>query len=209
MCTPLSRPQNWHLAICNRHVGDPAQMTVDPAALLDPAYLDRLAARIDPPRAAIPGRRMLPAAIRSGSRAIDGEGCAVAYIQSLYFDFGSGVVLPETGILWQNRGISFTLDGEGPRALRPALCRFIRSVPRSPSSTTAGSWSMAPWAATASHKRRRRSSPDTPCSARICRPSVTAPRWLLGRRWANEGATLKLEGRFDPALVAQLRDCRA
>ena len=36
--------------------------------------------------------------------------------------------------------------------------------------------------------------------------AVTAPRWLLGRRWADEGATLKLEDRFEPALVAQLRD---
>ena len=36
--------------------------------------------------------------------------------------------------------------------------------------------------------------------------SVTAPRWLLGRTWGEESTTLKLESRFDSALVQQLRD---
>ncbi|WP_336341151.1 gamma-glutamyltransferase, partial [Stenotrophomonas muris] len=36
--------------------------------------------------------------------------------------------------------------------------------------------------------------------------AVTAPRWLLGRTWGEDSVTLKLESRFDPALVAALRD---
>ena len=36
--------------------------------------------------------------------------------------------------------------------------------------------------------------------------AVTAPRWLLGKTWGEETMTLKLESRFDPALVAALRD---
>jgi gamma-glutamyltranspeptidase/glutathione hydrolase len=36
-------------------------------------------------------------------------------------------------------------------------------------------------------------------------PAVTAPRWLLGRTWGAESTTLKLESRFDPALIEQLR----
>jgi len=35
--------------------------------------------------------------------------------------------------------------------------------------------------------------------------AVSAPRWLLGRTWGDESTTLKLENRFDPALVAELR----
>jgi len=51
--------------------------------------------------------------------AIDGKGCAVSVIQSLYFEFGSGVVLPRTGIVWQNRGASFRLAADGWNALKP------------------------------------------------------------------------------------------
>ena len=35
--------------------------------------------------------------------------------------------------------------------------------------------------------------------------AVTAPRWLLGKTWGQESVTLKLESRFDPALVAKLK----
>ena len=56
--------------------------------------------------------------------AIDAKGMAVSYIQSIYWEYGSGCVLPRTGMLWQNRGISFSLDpgrrqpaGAGPQAL--------------------------------------------------------------------------------------------
>jgi gamma-glutamyltranspeptidase/glutathione hydrolase len=34
--------------------------------------------------------------------------------------------------------------------------------------------------------------------------AVTAPRWLLGRTWGEESVTLKLEARFDPAVIEQL-----
>jgi gamma-glutamyltranspeptidase/glutathione hydrolase len=66
--------------------------------------------------------------------AIDRDGLAVSFIQSLSWEFGSGVVLPRTGIVWQNRGLSFSLDrhalnalapGRKPfQTLNPALARF-------------------------------------------------------------------------------------
>ncbi len=45
--------------------------------------------------------------------AIDGSGLAVSFIQSLYWEYGSGVVLPKTGILWQNRGMAFLARPQG------------------------------------------------------------------------------------------------
>ena len=66
--------------------------------------------------------------------AIDAKGLAVSYIQSIYWEYGSGCVLPATGIHWQNRGTSFSLDpaavnplqpGRKPfHTLNPALARF-------------------------------------------------------------------------------------
>jgi gamma-glutamyltranspeptidase/glutathione hydrolase len=66
--------------------------------------------------------------------AIDRQGRAVSFIQSVYWEWGSGVVVPGTGICWQNRGISFALDpkalnhlqpGRKPfHTLNPSLARF-------------------------------------------------------------------------------------
>ena len=52
--------------------------------------------------------------------AADASGLVVSYIQSLYWEFGSGCVLPATGVLMQNRGASFSLD---PKALESARAR--------------------------------------------------------------------------------------
>jgi oxamate amidohydrolase len=51
--------------------------------------------------------------------AADASGLIVSYLQSLYWEFGSAVVLPTTGVLMQNRGSSFSLDGGALNALEP------------------------------------------------------------------------------------------
>ncbi len=67
--------------------------------------------------------------------AADASGLVVSYIQSLYWEFGSGCVLPRTGVLMQNRGASFSLDpGAAQRAgARPAAVPHAQSR-RSPCS---------------------------------------------------------------------------
>ena len=56
--------------------------------------------------------------------AADATGLVVSYIQSLYWEFGSGCVLPATGILMQNRGASFSLDPNALNALAPGRRPF-------------------------------------------------------------------------------------
>src|SRR5207342_1675049 len=56
--------------------------------------------------------------------AADSSGLAVSYIQSLYWEFGSGCVLPKTGVLMQNRGSSFSLDPKALNALAPGRLPF-------------------------------------------------------------------------------------
>jgi gamma-glutamyltranspeptidase len=189
----------------NRHIGDPGQMTTDLASLLDPAYLDRTASGIDGARAH-PWEPEAAGGDTVWLAAIDAQGRAVTSIQSIYYDFGSGVVLPETGILWQNRGIAFTLDGQGPRALRPRALPFhtlSSSIAQFADGRTMVYGAMGgdgqPQTQAAIFSRYAMFGHEL-------QAALSAPRWLLGRRWANEGATLKLEDRFDPALVAQLRD---
>jgi gamma-glutamyltranspeptidase/glutathione hydrolase len=99
---------------------DPAFRDVPVAALLGSDNIRRLVARIDPRRAARPA----PATNPSGGgtvylAAVDGQGNAVSLIESNYAGFGSGVVDPETGIHYQNRGSYFSLDPAHPNVLEP------------------------------------------------------------------------------------------
>lgn len=191
-------------AIRDRDITDPAYMTVDPQNLLAPDALDRMAAAIDPRQAAPWGKGLGPAdTIWMG--VIDRDGVAVSFIQSIYHEFGSGVVLPASGVNWQNRGCSFSLDpaarnpltpGRKPfHTLNPALARFDdgRTLvygnmggdgqPQSQSAVFSriALFGMNPQAA------------------------ISAPRWLLGRTWGQTSDSLKLEARFSDETVAALR----
>jgi gamma-glutamyltranspeptidase/glutathione hydrolase len=117
------------LADVERHVGDPADMEVTAEQLLDPGYLAAHAASIDPARAIDP-RAGAP---RDGGTvyvaAADADGMMVSFIQSNYNGFGSGVVVPGTGISLQNRGAGFTLEPGHPNRVGPAKRPFHTIIP--------------------------------------------------------------------------------
>lgn len=96
--------------------------------LLDPARLAARAGAIDMGRA-LPW----PQPYRHGDTAllaaVDGEGRCASLLQSLYFDWGSGVVAGETGILWQNRGAAFSTDPESPNLYQPGKRPFYTVNP--------------------------------------------------------------------------------
>ena len=185
-------------------VTDPAFMKVDPRELLASARLDALVRSYDPTRAAPWGRRTDPGdTIWMG--VIDAQGIAVSFIQSIYHEFGCGVVLPESGINWQNRGCSFSLDrahintlepGKKPfHTLNPALAHLDDG--RLVAYGTMGGDGQPQTQATIFNRVRHFG--DSPQQA------IARPRWLLGRTWGKPSDTLKLESRFDPGVLAQLR----
>lgn len=187
----------------NRWLGDPAGMGADPAAFLASASLGAEAAMVDMQRAA-----PWPEGARPGDTvwmgAADSSGCVVSYIQSVYWEFGSGVVLPESGVMWQNRGASFTLDA-GPNALEPGRLPFHTLNPalaRLNDGRTLAYGTMGgegqPQTQAAVFTRHVMFGQDL-------QAAVDAPRWLLGRTWGEASTNLKLEARFDPALVDALR----
>jgi gamma-glutamyltranspeptidase/glutathione hydrolase len=186
------------------HVGDPATMVADAQALLDDgAALDRMAAAIDPARAA-PWPHPPALGDTTWFGAADARGQVVSCIQSTYFEFGSGIVLPQTGIVWQNRGCSFALDGDGPNRLRPgarpfhtlnpALARFDDG--RVMAYGTMGGEGQPQTQAALFTRYALFGAP--------LQAAVDAPRWLLGRTWGDQSTTLKIEAGFDLALYAQL-----
>src|SRR5262245_3693212 len=93
----------------DQYVADPAAMRARVSELLDRGYLAERARLIDMTRAQSPGHG---STARGGTvylTAADASGMMVSYIQSNYQGFGSGVVVPGTGISLQNRGYGFTL----------------------------------------------------------------------------------------------------
>ena len=61
--------------------------------------------------------------------ATDAQGCSVSILQSTYFDWGSGVVAGDTGVLWQNRGAAFSIDPRSPNAIAPGKRPFYTLNP--------------------------------------------------------------------------------
>jgi len=112
-----------------RHVGDPRAMTLTQAQMLDPAYLKRRAALIDPKRAQDFGPGHLPQGGTIYLTAADESGMMVSFIQSNYMGFGSGVVVPGYGVSLQNRGHGFTLDRSRANVVAPGKRPFHTIIP--------------------------------------------------------------------------------
>jgi gamma-glutamyltranspeptidase/glutathione hydrolase len=185
-------------------IRDPATMDVDAASLLSDEAIGRMAAAIDAARA-LPWPHKASPGDTVWMGAIDGEGRAVSFIQSLYWEFGSGLVSRRTGMLWQNRGVSFSLAEGHPNrlapgrlpfhTLNPALARFDDG--RAMVYGTMGG----------------EGQPQTQAAvfARYAwlgmglQQAVTAPRWLLGRTWGSLASSVKLESRFPPPLIGRLQ----
>lgn len=125
----------------DRWVADPAFGDVPVRTMLDPAYARERAATIVPGRT--PSRvesGIAGAATSQGAQgqddgdtvyltAVDGQGNAVSWIQSLYSSFGSGLLEPETGIVLHNRGALYVMDPGHPQVVAPRKRPFHTLTP--------------------------------------------------------------------------------
>lgn len=104
-------------AIAHAQISDPRFMEVYPEELLDPDFLARKARSIRMGRAANFPLRLLSEPGTVYLTAADANGMMVSFIQSNYMGFGSGVVIPATGISMHNRGCGFTLQKGHPNCV--------------------------------------------------------------------------------------------
>lgn len=96
------------------HLADPRCVDVDAAALVNDG-LDEMADLGSVQH----GPALVPHGDTVGVAAADDDGYAVSLIQSVYAAFGSGLIDPSTGILFHNRGTSFSLDDASPNVIAP------------------------------------------------------------------------------------------
>ena len=113
----------------HRYVGDASTMRVAPGALLDRGYLRERARLIDPARAQHFGPGTPPQGGTVYLATADASGMLVSLIQSNYMGFGSGVVVPGTGISLQNRGAGFSLEPAHANEVRGGKRPFHTIIP--------------------------------------------------------------------------------
>jgi oxamate amidohydrolase len=188
----------------DRWLADPEVVDVPVARLLDPGYLHARVKRIRADAAA-------PAPVPSGLGdtiacvAADEAGNAVSLIQSLYHEWGSGVIAGETGVVLQNRGSFFSLDPAHPNALAPGKRPFHTLTPFM--------WLAGERPALIAGTMGGEGQPQTlaAVATRVLdfgldvQAAVEAPRWVYGRTWGTPTRALSLEGRFDAHVADTLR----
>ena len=186
------------------HLTDPAHMRAHATDFLQPSALDLMASRIDMTRAARWGQGKGPAdTVWMG--VVDGDGNAVSMIQSIYHEFGSGVVLPDSGVNWQNRGASFSLDANHINVLEPGKKPFHTL---NPAMALLDDGRMIVYGNMGGDGQpQSQSAVFTRTAVHGLNPqdAVSAPRWLLGRTWGQVSDALKLEGRFPTRTLDELR----
>ena len=187
----------------DRGLADPAVVDVPVARWLDPVRLARRRALISR-RAARPVGGPPAEGDTIAIVAADAGGTAVSLIQSLYHEFGAGVIAGDTGVLLQNRGAFFSLDPAHPNCLAPrkrTASTLIPSMylaggrPRLVYGTMGGEGQPQTQAALVTRLIDRGLGPQA---------AVEAPRWLYGRTWGEPTRALRLEARFGEAVADDL-----
>jgi gamma-glutamyltranspeptidase len=195
------------LRLRDRYVTDPDRLAHDPGRYLEPAFLDAQVRRINRQFAAPwPDPRGLGDTIWMG--AADASGLVVSYIQSLYWEFGSGCVLERTGVLMQNRGAAFSLD---PRALNPLQPgrRPIHTL--NPALAVLADGRVMAYGTMGGDGQPQTQGAVFTRHALFRQPldeALDRPRFVLGRTWGTTHTNLRLEPRFDDSLVEKLMAAR-
>ncbi|HEY6259054.1 MAG TPA: gamma-glutamyltransferase [Xanthobacteraceae bacterium] len=192
------------LALRDRYVTDPARLAHPADRYLEPAFLDAQAAAIDRARAS-----RWPRPAGAGDTvwlgAADARGLVVSYIQSLYWEFGSGCVLRATGVLMQNRGVAFSLARDARNALAPGRLPVHTLNPALAVLADGRIMAYGTMGGDAQPQIQaalftRHVGYRVPLAEALDRP-----RCVLGQTWGAPHASLLVEARFNEAVIEELR----
>jgi gamma-glutamyltranspeptidase/glutathione hydrolase len=134
-----------------RYVGDADHLTVPASHLLSDAFIAERRSHIDEHKAQL---HVEPGPAQTSSETVyltvaDKDGNMVSFINSLFDDFGSGIVVPGTGFALQDRGAGFTLDENLPNTVAPGKRPFHTLIPgfvtKPGSTSTADGSGDEPW----------------------------------------------------------------
>lgn len=188
----------------DQHITDPSYMNVDAQSLLASHAITKMATKINPHQALSKVKGEGPGdTIWMG--VMDSKGFSVSFIQSFFYPFGSGLVLPSTGIVWQNRGTSFKLEKNHIRTVRPGKKPFHTLNP--PAARlhdgrilvfgTQGGDGQPQTQAAVFHRYV--------VQKMNLQKAISTPRWLYGQTQNDQNDDLKLEARFGNDTIEYLK----
>jgi gamma-glutamyltranspeptidase / glutathione hydrolase len=206
---PIDSAENLHVqieamkmafAIGMPEIADPTWMRVKPATLLDQSFLAEKARTIRMDRAMFPAQSIPPDGGTVYLTAADQGGMMVSYIQSNYHGFGSGIVIPGTGISLQNRGLGFTVKEGHPNCVGGGKRPYHTIIP---GFVMKGGTPLMSFGVMGAHMQAQG---HVQMMVRIIaggqnpQAAADAPRWYL-----TEDSHLALEPGFGPAIRAELQ----
>jgi gamma-glutamyltranspeptidase / glutathione hydrolase len=206
---PIDSAESLHLqieamkmafSIARPQIADPAWMTVKPAELLEPSFLKEKARSIRIDRAQFPA----PAIPSDGGTvyltAADQGGMMVSYIQSNYHGFGSGIVIPGTGISLQNRALGFTLEEGHPNCVAGGKRPYHTIIPGFVMKEGAPLMSFGVMGAHMQAQGHVQMMVRIVADGQNPQAAADAPRWYL-----TEDSLLALEKGFSPSAREELQ----
>jgi gamma-glutamyltranspeptidase/glutathione hydrolase len=207
--TPRESVQSYHwqleamklaFADARRYIADPERADVPTAALLSKAYAaERRELISDKAGLPEPGE---PAHSDTAYLCVaDGEGMMVSLIESTFSSFGSGIVVPGTGIALQNRGEGFSLAAGHRNRLEGGKRPYHTIIP---GFLTKDGQPVGPFGVMGGHMQPQghvQMMVNTIDYGLNPQASLDATRWYWG-----EGREIKVEPAIDPAIVAGLRE---
>ncbi|QGQ98344.1 gamma-glutamyltransferase [Paenibacillus psychroresistens] len=187
----------------NRVLTDPEFSSIPLEQLLSKAYAEQLAQKLQM-NLAKPFQTEPLGSDTAYAAVVDEEGNAVSFIQSLYFEFGSGVVAGETGILMQNRGSFFSLDPNHVNCLEPNKRTFHTLMPAM--ACRAGK----PYILYGTQGGEGQPQTQTAIITRMLdygmdpQSAINQPRFVWGKTWGEDTQELKVEGRVSQETLDRL-----
>lgn len=189
----------------DRYLSDPEFVEIPLERLLSVQHGKEQAARIRMDKTATNIKPLDPKGDTIWMGVVDAEGNAVSLIQSIYHDFGSGIVAGGTGVLLQNRGSFFSLDPAHINRLEPRKRTFHTlnpamllkdGKPYLVYGTMGGEGQPQTQAAIVTRIVDFGMSPQD---------AINGPRWLHGRTWGASSNDLKIEGRVPNKVTNELK----
>lgn len=187
----------------NQYLSDPEFVDIPLDWLLSQQHGEELAASIDMQKAAIV-EPLDPKGDTIWLGVVDKNGNAVSLIQSIYYEFGSGIVAADTGIILQNRGCFFSLDPNHVNCLAPRKRTFHTLNPAMLFKDG------KPYLVYGTMGGEGQPQTQAAIVTRIVdfgfgvQDAISAPRWLQGRTWGVATNDLKIEGRVPKTIIQEL-----
>jgi gamma-glutamyltranspeptidase len=192
------------LRVSHTSVTDPKHLVHPLARYLEPTSIADEASTIDRRKAAT--WPLIPSGkgdtVWMG--AADTSGLVVSYLQSIYWEFGSGCVLPATGVLMQNRGTSFSLKEGALNSLAPGRLPFHTLSPALAILKDGRIMAYGTMGGFGQPQTQGAIFTRYVLFKETLADAIDRPRWLLRRQWGASKPALRMESRFDRSLLDAL-----